>query len=156
MKRTTICALALLALLAAAPGTAGAARFGMGLVVGDPTGIDWKLWTTRRTALDGCVGWAFGDAGFSRITLDYLWHSPLRIDTGRLWFHYGIGGSMWLGHRYRHTLESSGLGVRGVFGLERQFPRSPFSLYGEVAPTMNVTPVGWFDLQGGVGFRFYF
>ena len=155
MKKFTLLALVLLSLHAAVPQPASAARFGLGLLVGDPTGLSWKLWATRRTALDGCLGWSFGDHGFTRVHVDYLWHSPIRTDGGRLWFHYGLGGAMWLGHRSRHA-DDLGLGVRGVLGLEYQFRRSPFSIFGEAAPTMNVTPVGWFDMQGGAGFRLYF
>lgn len=156
MKKTILLSLALLSLAAILPQTASADRFGLGLLVGDPTGLSWKLWTTRRTALDGCFGWSFGDQGFTRVHVDYLWHSPIRTDGGRLWFYYGLGGALWLGHRYRHDFNGTGLGVRGVFGLEYKFRRSPFSIFGEAAPTMNVIPAGWFDMQGGAGFRLYF
>jgi hypothetical protein len=155
MKKIFLLSLALLSLTAALPRAASAARFGLGLILGDPTGISAKLWMTQRTALDGCFGWSFGDNGFTRIHVDYLWHSPIRVDEGRLWCHYGVGGAMWLGNRH-HTDDDLGLGARGVLGLEYQFRRSPFSLFGEVAPTMNIVPGGWFDMEGGAGFRFYF
>jgi hypothetical protein len=49
--------IALLPLLAASAAKAQGRNFGMGLVLGDPTGLSAKYWTSATTALDFAVGW---------------------------------------------------------------------------------------------------
>jgi hypothetical protein len=33
--------------------------FGLGIIIGEPTGISAKQWTGSRTAIDGAVAWSF-------------------------------------------------------------------------------------------------
>jgi hypothetical protein len=33
--------------------------FGLGFMLGEPTGISFKKWTGSKTAIDGAVAWSF-------------------------------------------------------------------------------------------------
>jgi hypothetical protein len=51
---------------------------GVGVIVGDPTGIDVKVWTTPSNALQFAVAWRTRDPLLgTRVSFsgDYLWHS---------------------------------------------------------------------------------
>ncbi|MCK4431244.1 MAG: hypothetical protein KAW19_08060, partial [Candidatus Aminicenantes bacterium] len=45
------------------PGNAAAQEsgFGLGIILGEPTGISFKNWIGSRTAIDGGVAWSFGN-----------------------------------------------------------------------------------------------
>src|SRR5690349_8493874 len=47
--------------------------FGVGLVIGEPTGIAAKLYLDDDTAVQGAVGGAFVGGGV-QVHVDYVWH----------------------------------------------------------------------------------
>ena len=70
MSRRASALLVVIAALAAAP-AAARADLGVGVFVGEPTGVDVKLGLARRTALDVVVGWdrlAEGRVGYAHAT----------------------------------------------------------------------------------------
>ncbi|KPK98018.1 MAG: hypothetical protein AMJ90_10080, partial [candidate division Zixibacteria bacterium SM23_73_2] len=48
--------------------------FGLGVIVGEPTGICGKLWTSGRTAVDGAVAWSFEGESSVHLHADFLYH----------------------------------------------------------------------------------
>jgi hypothetical protein len=136
--------------------------FGLGIIIGEPTGISAKLWTSPRNAFDFGVGWSFGG---DRITnnnvhngsrfhfhMDYLWHSFNAIRSEeRFPLYYGIGGRINSGAGY-----DSSFGVRGVFGIA-WLPRStPLDVFFEVVPVLQLVRSTGFGLDAGLGARYYF
>jgi hypothetical protein len=90
-------------------------RFGLGFMVGEPTGLSAKLWTSQTKALDFGLGLsAFGNRNNSgtlvHFHMDYLWHSFNAIKSAdRFPIYYGIGG------RFNDKSGNDGsLEVRGV------------------------------------------
>jgi hypothetical protein len=159
MKKTiTIIMLVLGASLAQGKGPIkGGGDFGLGLVAGEPTGISWKLWSGKERAWDGAVAWSFIDDGYLRLHVDYLWHDYqlIEVERGQLPVYFGVGGTLWSGQR-AHYEKRFNLGVRGVAGLEYIFPQAPVDVFLELAPTLGLVPETGFDLQGGIGVRFFF
>ncbi len=135
----------------------GGGNFGLGLIVGEPTGLSWKLWQGDSRAWDGAVAWSFIDDGYLRVHADYLWHdfSLIPVERGQLPFYFGVGGTLWSGNR-AHYDKSFNLGVRGVAGLEYIFPEAPVDIFLELAPTLGLVPETGFDIQGGLGARIFF
>lgn len=137
--------------------------FGMGLILGEPTGLSAKLWTSRVNAFDFGLGLSVGgdriyykgyyDRG-SRVHfhMDYLWHSFNAISsTERFPLYYGIGGRYNSGGGYEGSF-----GVRGVIGIA-WFPRStPIDVFVELVPVFQLTPGTGFGIDAGLGIRFFF
>ncbi len=75
---------------------------GLGLILGEPTGVSGKLWLSRTTAMDGAVAWSTTRDDELHLQGDFVWHDfeLLGVDRGALPLYYGIGGRVRL-HRER-------------------------------------------------------
>lgn len=130
--------------------------FGIGITVGEPTGISWKVWAEKERAWNGAVAWSFVD-DYLRLHIDHLWHDYklIEVEKGQLPVYFGVGATIWSGQR-EHYEKHFNLGARGVVGMEYIFPQAPVDLFLELAPTLNLLPETGFDLQGGLGARIFF
>ena len=137
--------------------------FGLGLIIGKPTGISAKLWTSNDNAFDFGLGWSYGGDRFGRydgyynggsrthIHMDYLWHAFDAIhSTERFPLYYGIGG------RFKGGGNEGSLAVRGVFGLAWMPRQTPTDIFLEVAPSFELTPSTGFAIDAALGARYYF
>jgi len=170
MKRFCITAIAV-CLLFGAQGSLAQQReygfgnnFGLGLIIGEPTGVSAKLWTSSSTAFDFGLGWSMGGdrigrydgfyEGGSRVHfhMDYLWHSFEAIrSTERFPLYYGIGGRINSGAGYR-----SSAAVRGVFGITWLPRETPIDVFFEVVPSLQLSPSSGFGMDAGIGARYFF
>jgi hypothetical protein len=161
MRHTAICILLLTCLITCTPDqTSAQGSFGIGLIVGEPTGLSWKYHLSDRNAIDG----AFGFSPFDRLRLhaDYLWTSR-PFGERRLSFSYGVGGAIGLGKRIGDTkrgllgysVQETGFGVRGPVGVTYEIPRNPIEIGIEIAPILVFGPDLAFGFDGAVFFRFY-
>ncbi len=125
--------------------------FGLGIVVGEPTGISGKYWTSRTTALDGAVAWSFNHEGSFYIHADFLKHHFDIIDVteGQMPLYYGVGGKVVLA-------EDGILGVHVPLGIAYMFETAPLDIFLEIRPGLNLLPATQFDMSGGIGVRYYF
>jgi hypothetical protein len=152
-----------LLMILAKPITAQDHGFGMGLILGEPTGLSAKLWTSRDNALDFGLGLGLGGdrikyqgnydrSGRIHFHMDYLWHAFNVISsTERFPLYYGIGGRFNSGGGY-----DGSLGVRGVFGIA-WFPHStPIDVFFELVPVFQVTPLTGLGFDAGLGIRYFF
>lgn len=135
-------------------GPNGAGNLGVGLMLGSPTGATAKYWTSQNTAVDAGVGWGFEDG--ASLIADYLWHDFSAFSfiknpekDGKLAFVLGAGARV-------DTDGDDNFGIRGVLGLSYFFPKSPFELYAEIVPVLVLIDHPEGDLDGDVGFRYYF
>ena len=137
--------------------------FGLGFVIGEPTGLSAKLWTSPENAFDFGLGWSIGGDRISNFNgthhgsrihfhMDYLWHSFNAIrSTERFPLYYGIGGRFNSGGGY-----DSSFGVRGVFGIAWLPHSAPLDVFLEVVPVLQLTRSTGFGIDAGLGMRFYF
>jgi hypothetical protein len=145
-------------------------KFGLGFMVGDPTGLSAKLWIAPTNSLDfglGFWGYGFGDHcdpnngcnryGYSNGTfhMDYLWQSNLIRGTAQLDWHIGPGGRLiWFSGCNGNCLE---LKARMPVGIDLMFANpAMLELFFEVAPSFYVAPFFGFDVEAAFGARFYF
>ena len=151
-------AFALIVLLAL-PTTARSETLGIGLFLGEPSGLDIKVNLGRRSALDIVIGQSsYKDARTDYFHITYLL-TPF-VARGRsvlVPFRIGIGGAA-IG-----VVEDDGYAagaIRMPFELGIRFRRVPFEIYGEIALLGIFTDaddeVIDFNFDGGIGFRFYF
>lgn len=131
---------------------ANAGNFGLGVVVGDPTGISGKLWTSKTTALDGAAAWSLGRHARFQFQLDYVYHnfSAIKVQEGRFPIYYGFGA------RIKSEEHETGLGVRVPVGLDYIFAKAPVDIFLEIAPAVTLVPDTTADFDIGLGVRFFF
>lgn len=135
-------------------------KVGVGLMVGEPTGLSFKAWTSDNTAFDAGLAWSFGRYDAVNIHADYLWHHfdvfGDDINKGQLPVYYGIGGRIIFADDYPDQGdENVVLGARVPVGINYLFEDSPVGLFLEVAPIVNIAPETDFDVDGSLGVRFY-
>ena len=125
--------------------------FGAGIIIGELTGLSGKLWLTKETALDGAVAWSFGGQDNFYLHSDYLFHrfNLIAQEQINLPVHFGLGGRVRLGKKDR-------LGFRGVVGLSYYVQKLPMDIFIEVAPIFDLLPSTDFDLNAGIGVRYFF
>ena len=145
------CILALILVFSAPASVAQDKGFGLGILLGDPTGLSAKLWTSSENAVDFGLAWSFRRDGFFHIHADYLWHfDPQTRGPERFRFQTGIGGRLGAGKG------SAVVGVR-VPLIFAWWPRSvPLDVFVELAPLLDLVPATEFSVNGGVGVRFFF
>ena len=150
--------------------------FGLGLIVGDPTGLSAKAWVGPTNAIDagvGAYGYAFRrgcvgapdrrpvcDRGpgqrLTSLHADYLWQAKILQRTVQLDWHAGGGvRALFLGSPCR--FDCWDLGVRVPIGLDLTFARPSFiEVFLELVPSLYLVPAAFLAFEGGLGVRFYF
>ncbi len=156
MKRILSIALflALAAGLAQAQTGRAGGNVGLGAVFGEPTGVSFNYWTTRTMSIDAAAAWSFVGGGSFQAHGDLLFHNfdIFKVDKGRMALYYGFGGRFKSEDSEGHAVFS----LRLPIGISYEFERSPFELFFEVGPMLNLAPSTEFDIGGGMGFRYYF
>jgi len=124
---------------------------GLGMIVGEPTGISFKYWTGSTTAFDAALAWSFIDEGAFHIHGDYIFHNftLITIPEGKLPFYYGIGARLKTSHDSR-------LGVRVPLGLAYLFQTVPVDIFLEIVPILDFTPKTDFSINAAIGARYFF
>ena len=163
MNRVTVVAAALAGALGCAGAQAQQDGFGVGVIVGEPTGLTFKAWLSNTHAVDAGLAWSFSENDSLQFHANYLIHDfnmlrPTDFE-GRVGLYYGLGGRIKLeedddgrGRNRDDTL----VGIRIPVGVVYHFPRSPVELFGEFVPVLDVVPDTEFDLNLAIGARLYF
>jgi hypothetical protein len=179
MKRTLLTTIAVALLLAVAGPAARATevgysrRFGVGIELGDPTGLSAKLWVAPTNALDFGLGfWTYGNGACfndqngqevcgafghdnGTFNMDYLWQSNIIRGTAQLDWHIGGGGRMvWWGGCQSNCIA---VAARAPIGLDLMFNNPNFlEVFFELAPSFWLIPGLDFGIDGGIGVRAFF
>lgn len=137
----------------ATPSTAEAAPrgFGLGVIVGDPTGV------TGGFGLGGNQRFTFG-VGFGPFRgegivghVDWQWMFPLTsMPRADLSLYAGVGPS------FAFFRDNAWLGVRGPAGLSFHFKRVPMEVFVEVAGKLWIVQRSRFGIDAAAGFRYWF
>jgi hypothetical protein len=124
---------------------------GLGIILGQPTGVSFKVWTARNQAFDVAVAWAFDREEAIHVHADYLFHNfrLFRVEKGQFVLYYGIGGRIKAESRTR-------FGIRIPIGLSYLFEDAPLELFFELGPIMDLAPSTLFRMTTGIGIRYYF
>ena len=164
MKHSYYAVIALCLILVVQGSVAQERHFGLGLIIGEPTGLSAKWWTSSKTAFDFGLGWSVGGdrigkyngsydgGGRVHFHMDYLWHAFDVIPSAeRVQIFYGLGGRINNGAGY-----SSSLAIRGVFGAAWFPSETPIDVFLELVPSLQVTSSTGFGIDAGIGARYYF
>ncbi len=148
--------LIVLTLMVLVSGVAHAAadnNLGFGVILGDPTGITGKYFLSEESAIDAGAGWKTSGDDRIHIYGDYLYHinDLFDIGAGTLPLFFGAG------LRFISIEDDEDeFGIRLPVGLEYVFPKLPIRIFGEIVPVLDLTPDTEFELDGGVGIRYFF
>lgn len=153
--------LVILAVLAISAAPARA-EVGVGVFVGEPTGLDVKLGLSRKSALDLLFGWYshydhFNDGAYGHVT--YLVQPLVSYgDSVIVPLRVGIGIAVFDdAGRFDQDIH---VAARVPFEVALMFRSAPIEIYGEIALKMTFVDPGadhrFIDLDGGIGIRFYF
>ncbi len=134
--------------------------FGIGIILGEPTGISLKNWLGQTSALDFAVAWSFERYHSFTIHADYLNHNfrLIKVDQGTLPFYYGIGGRIKLKDEDTpgNDNDQARLGVRVPVGLAYHFENVTLDLFIEVVPILELVPSTDFTMSAAIGIRYFF
>ncbi len=145
--------LLLVAVLAcsAIPAFAQQRGFGLGIILGEPTGISAKAWVSGANAIDVGLAWSFRRRGHVHMHADYLWHLTNAIRASERFVLYtGLGG------RFAAGRDDGIFGLRIVGGFAWWGRSVPLEVFLELAPILDLVPATEPSANGGIGIRYYF
>ena len=134
---------------------------GIGIIIGEPTGLSAKHWLNKTTAIDAAAAWGFSGRDTFHVHADYLLHNFQVFKgskiKGQLPIHYGLGLSTRLREK-RHDDSKSDfvLGVRAPIGITWIVPQQPLDVFIELVPELELAPDTDFGIGLGLGARYYF
>lgn len=134
--------------------------FGLGLIIGDPTGVTMKGFLTPETAIDGAVGFGLLGGEDLHVHADFLWHFEIkRWDSAALSLYLGVGPELGF-HFHDHPNgrddhDDVRIGARAPFGLAMMFD-APFDVFLEVAAGLWLVEKVGFHLDAAIGGRYWF
>jgi len=123
-------------------------EFGIGLILGEPSGLQGQFFWSRRAAIDVTAAWSWNDwfMGMADFQVyDYFWDAPREWQ----WF-YGLGTYLAVPEN-----EDGTFGVRVPLGIRYHFPHSAIDAFAEVAPALQVLPDTEAEFFGGLGVTFW-
>ena len=144
--RIVIVAVALTLAAPLALSAQGRDGIGLGVIIGEPTGITAISWLGQGNAIDFVAAWSLRRPGSFYLHADYQYHGyverPMTVFGG-------LGAFVQL-----H--DDPVLGLRVPLGISYLFRQAPLDLFAEVAPGITLLPATSFVVGGGIGVRFYF
>jgi hypothetical protein len=137
--------------------------FGVGLVIGEPTGISAKLYLDDTTAVQGAIGSAFVGGGW-QIHADYVWHPWILEQRESFTLPAYVGpGVRFIDYTLGRDDDYLALGLRAVAGIVFDFTEIPLDVFVEVAGVLEYGFTSDVDRDGirltvnaGAGGRYYF
>jgi len=134
--------------------------FGIGIILGEPTGVTAKLYVKDDQAIQGAIGSAFIGGGL-QLHGDYVFH-PYILQTRPsfvLPLYVGPGLRM-IDYTNGRDDSSFAIGVRGVVGLLFDFKDVPLDAFVEAAAVLEYEfkdgRGSALRLNAGAGVRYYF
>jgi hypothetical protein len=132
--------------------------FGIGIIVGEPTGLSLKYWLDEEHAVDGAAAWSYSENDSFQLHSDYLIHNYDWLESDKLPVYYGIGARVKFkdddgrGRNENHAI----FGIRAPIGITYLFEDEPVDLFFEVVPVLDLSPEVELDINAALGIRFYF
>jgi len=136
---------------------------GIGIILGEPTGLSGKLWISNHSAFDLGIAWAFYNnenssepyneipPPYFSLHCDYLYHffNLLTVPSGSLSVY--CGGGIVL----RIIETGIILGLRIPAGFVYLVEKIPLDIFVEIVPVMELIPGTMVSGNGGIGIRYF-
>jgi len=132
--------------------------WGIGLRLGDPTGVTAKKYLGSSNALELALGSDYGGNGLEFMA-HYLFHFPISNAPGLDWY-YGFGVQIEDDHlddRDRRRDSQTEFGADGVIGLEYTFAGERLSAFVDGILFLELVDDPFdLELDAGIGLRYNF
>jgi hypothetical protein len=145
--------LAVAVTLVAGPSSAAVPRnndVGLGIVLGNPSGVLGQFFMTRKALLDVTLAWSLNSDAALMAAVDYQIYNNIADAPAEWSWYYGGGGYVAFPEN-----EDGILGVRVPLGIAYSFPRSIVDLWVEIDPGLQLIPDTEAEIMGGVGVTFW-
>ena len=134
--------------------------FGVGVVLGDPSGLSLAFRPGDPWFIQAAAGWSLVRDSL-HVSADYCMNVVIldTPDLPRMRFpvYVGVGGRLRLGENGgRWDDDEPGLGVRVPVGMTLLPTDVPIDVFVEIVPVLQLFPETDGTLDGGIGARFYF
>jgi hypothetical protein len=132
--------------------------FGIGVIIGEPTGLSLKYWLDKEHAVDGAAAWSYSENDSFQLHSDYLIHNYDWLEDDQLPVYYGVGARLKFkdddgrGRNRKHAI----FGIRAPVGVTYLFDDEPVDLFFELVPVLDLSPEVELDINAALGLRFYF
>lgn len=160
-------------------GTRAEHTFGLGLMLGSPSGLGAKYYLGGTTAVQGGLGVVrgLGNEGL-HMHAEFVWHPVVlhRSPSFTLPFYFGVGARLlqhdsyykrcYDGRYYACNDDDTHLGVRAPVGLLMDFNKIPLDVFLELALVVDVIHLqndgadhhdnGFGGINAAIGARYYF
>ena len=147
--------------------------FGLGLELGEPSGLTGKVFVTKTSAIDFGVGYIYDDYYYGdgiHLYADYLWHPMSLASTPAFELPFYIGGGLrFWDFKYcvanLCTYDGSTLGIRVPLGIAFDFNNVPLDVFIQLVPVLDFVRGDYYDrfrdrahfgIDLSVGIRFLF
>jgi hypothetical protein len=145
--------------------------FGIGVVLGQPTGVSMEFLLGAGHAIQAVVGFDMRWRDGLIASVNWLWHPLIITSTSAfdLSFHFGAGlyFGAWFNRYWAHGCRDAaghwvycddevGAGAHFPIGLDMFFKAVPVEVYLELAPGFWFVPFIDWEIFGGLGGRYYF
>ncbi len=133
---------------------------GLGIIIGEPTGLSLKTWLSGNKAFAAGVAWSFSSDATFHFHADYLIHRFDLIHTpelqGSMPVYYGIGARFKLKDDNKRRDNDDKLGIRFPLGLSYLPPQTPLDVFLEIVPILDIVPDTSVGFNAAIGIRYYF
>lgn len=141
-------------------------KFGLGVILGEPTGVTVKYDMNDVSAIDGGLSFRFDRYVMAYSDYHMKFKGAFGTDVNffnQLTPYIGVGAVILVSNdsNYHYfddswTDDDFALGIRVPLGIEWRTPRIPLGVFAEIVPGLAIVPGTDGFIQGGVGVRYFF
>ncbi len=130
-------------------------KFGLGLYLGTPVGMNAQFFLSPNNAVDTTLGFGFLNGNSFHIDADYMYHFELVKNSDlELKFFVGVGPTLEI-HPKSVLMVSANIPFGLTFVIQN-LSKYPFDIFIEARPGLMMVPGIWYDIEGAIGIRYYF
>jgi hypothetical protein len=125
--------------------------FGLGFMLGAPSGLSASLPIGANNAFNFVAGYELVHRPNLVVTGNYVWHRRdlIQVEVGKCSFYYGPGA------RLRISSDPE-VGLQAVVGIDYFFEGTPIQALFEIGPGINILPDTRPNATAGLGLRYFF
>jgi len=139
-------------------------KFGIGFVLGEPTGLSMKYYNSSTTAFVFGIGSSY--FGSPRIGMDYVWHFNA-FESRVVDLYAGPGVVIGVGEGRAYYFENkghdhfyfrdngTGIAARGILGIDFTPRNTPLDIFLEIGLLLGISPNYGTAFDTAIGLRFY-
>ncbi|HLU70444.1 MAG TPA: hypothetical protein VKZ88_06705 [Fibrobacteria bacterium] len=125
--------------------------FGIGFMLGTPTGLSASLPIGDANAFNATLGYDLGGSPNLYAQVSYVWIAKdiIPVDVGSISAYYGPGAFVL-------ASRDAALGIQAIGGIDYRFATAPVQVFLEIGPGITLLPDTSPHASAGLGVRYYF